>query len=151
MVGHAIYRDECLSLTGNDTGDVFLQFLFAFGIDHTGPSGNGEHDVQIDLRVGVCHWQLHVAPTELAKCVSMEGYKHGAPTELGLVYGGSSQEPLRWTCDVVNVSAMNMSLLRSLRDPAWYECYRHGAPTELGVAYGRLSPRTASVDATWFM
>ena len=64
MVGHIVYGNRLVPLGGDDAGDVFLQFVIVFRRDEILPAFNGKHDVQINLRVGICHLK-YAAPTEL--------------------------------------------------------------------------------------
>ena len=55
MVGHIVYCNQLLFLSRDDAGDIFLQFVVAFRLDEALPAFNGEHDVDINLRVGIGH------------------------------------------------------------------------------------------------
>ena len=65
MVPHIIDGDQFLFLAGDDAGDVFLQFVVVFGHDEILPAFDGEHDVKVNLRVGVCHARNMSLRTEL--------------------------------------------------------------------------------------
>jgi len=82
MIRHIVYGDQFLPLTGNDTGNVLLEFVVVLGFDETLPPFNRENNVDIDLRVGICHGCSNVAPTELGVIFESEIYKYVAPTAL---------------------------------------------------------------------
>jgi hypothetical protein len=80
MVGHIVYGNQLVPLRGDDAGDVFLQFVIVFRRDEILPAFNGKNDVQINLRVGICHSE-YIAPTEL-KLFLFCFYKDFGPTGL---------------------------------------------------------------------
>ena len=55
MVWHAIDRKHFLVTVSNDTGEVFVQFFLVFSSDKTQSVPHCEHDLHVDLRVGVGH------------------------------------------------------------------------------------------------
>ena len=55
VIRHIVDDDQFLFLAGDDAGDEFLQFVVVFRRDEILPAFNGEHDVNVNLRVGVCH------------------------------------------------------------------------------------------------
>jgi len=65
MIRHIVYRNQFLFQAGNDASDVFLQLVVVFRLDEALPAFNGEHDVDINLRVGVCHARNMSLLTEL--------------------------------------------------------------------------------------
>ena len=52
-------------LAGNDTADIFLKFIIVFGFDEISPSFDCEHDMDVNLRVGIGHLQKMPLLTEL--------------------------------------------------------------------------------------
>lgn len=52
MVRHIVYGDQLLLLTGDNARDVFLKFFVMLRLNEVLPAGDGEHDVDVDLRVG---------------------------------------------------------------------------------------------------
>ena len=56
MIRHVVNRDQLLPLRRYDSGDVLLQFVVVNGIDEVLPALHGEHDLNVDLRVGVSHY-----------------------------------------------------------------------------------------------
>ena len=89
VVRHAVDGDELLTLPGDDAGDVFLQFFFAFRANQVLPSLHGEHDLNVDLGIGVGHIAASF-PEGDARCKLRE--KHHLPSALGL------QAPLGASC-----------------------------------------------------
>ena len=65
MIRHIVDRNQLLLLSGDDAGDVFLQFVVVFRLDEALPAFNGEHDVDVNLHVGVGHAQKMPLLTEL--------------------------------------------------------------------------------------
>lgn len=57
MIGHIVDGNQFLFLRRNNAGDVFLQFVVVLRRDEILPAFDGEHDVNINLRVGICHAQ----------------------------------------------------------------------------------------------
>ena len=55
MVRHVVNGDHFLFLTGDNAGDVFLKLVVVRGSDEVLPALNSEYDLDINLRVGVCH------------------------------------------------------------------------------------------------
>jgi hypothetical protein len=55
MIWHIVYGDQFLFLTRDDAGDVFLQFIVVFGLDEIMSTFDGKHNVDVNLRVGICH------------------------------------------------------------------------------------------------
>ena len=55
MVRHTMDRQEFLSAMRDDPGDIFVQLLFEFGSNETLSSFHRENDLDIDLRVSICH------------------------------------------------------------------------------------------------
>jgi hypothetical protein len=62
VIGHAVDRNQFLAFPRDNSGDVFLQFFSARGCNDARPTGDGEDNVQIYLRVGIGHLaQPHMA------------------------------------------------------------------------------------------
>ncbi len=55
MIGHIVNRDQLLSLGSNNSGNVFLKFVIVLGSDQVLSAFDGEHDLNVDLSVGVSH------------------------------------------------------------------------------------------------
>ena len=53
MVRHIIDGDQFLSLAGHDAGDEFLQFVIVFRWNEILPAFDGEHNMDVNLRVGI--------------------------------------------------------------------------------------------------
>jgi len=49
MVGHGVNGDQFLALARDDAGDVFVQFLLAFGTNQILPALDREYDLQVNL------------------------------------------------------------------------------------------------------
>ena len=49
VVRHTIDGDELLLTTRDNPGDIFLQFLFAIGLNGAGTSRHRENNMEIDL------------------------------------------------------------------------------------------------------
>ena len=75
MIRQIIDRNQLLVLTGNDASDVFLQFVVVFRRDEILPTFDGEHDVDINLRVGVGHAPKMPLLTELENLFSFVSTK----------------------------------------------------------------------------
>jgi hypothetical protein len=59
MIRHIVDGYQFLSLTGDNAGNIFLQFIVMFGFDEVLSPFNGEHNVDINLRIGVGHgWKM---------------------------------------------------------------------------------------------
>ena len=56
MIGHAVDRNQFLAFSGDNSSDVFLQFLASGRRNYTRTSGHREDDMQVDLRVRVGHF-----------------------------------------------------------------------------------------------
>ena len=65
MVRQIVNGDQFLILPRKDAGDVFLQFVVVFRLDEALPAFDGEHDMDINLRVGVGHAPKMPLLTEL--------------------------------------------------------------------------------------
>ena len=69
MVRHIVDGNELLFLTGDDASDVFLKFVIVLRLDEILSAFHREHDVNVDLCVGVGHarecFYKDVAPTAL--------------------------------------------------------------------------------------
>jgi hypothetical protein len=65
MIRHIVDGNHFLFLTGNDACDVFLQLVVVFRLDEALPAFNSEHDMDINLRVGVGHAPKMPLLTEL--------------------------------------------------------------------------------------
>ena len=84
MIRHIVDGDQFVFLRGNNTGDIFLQFLVMFGRDEALPAFDGKHYVKINLRVGVGHEQKMPLLTELGNLFWFVDYKYAGPTDLDL-------------------------------------------------------------------
>ena len=84
VIGHTIDRNQFLPFSCDNSGDVLLQLLATGLGNHTSAARHREHNMQINLRVGVGHLAKPYM-TLLAELVtrSFGGYKHAAPTALG--------------------------------------------------------------------
>src|SRR5665213_3254104 len=82
MIRHIIYHNQLLLLSRDDASDVFLQLVVMFGFDEALPAFDGEHDMDINLRVGICHEPKMPLLTELENLSLFEFYKDVAPTAL---------------------------------------------------------------------
>ena len=84
MIGHRIDRNQFLPFSCDNSGDVLLQLLATGLGNHTSAARHREHNMQIDLRVGVGHLAKPYM-TLLAELI-MEAffgrYKHVAPMVL---------------------------------------------------------------------
>ena len=66
MVGHVVNGNELLPLSRDDAGHVLLQFVFMFWFDQVLPSLDRKDNVEVNLGVGVCHFNsCYAAPMEL--------------------------------------------------------------------------------------
>src|ERR1039458_3659936 len=65
MIRHVVDRNQLLPLVGKDAGDVFLQFVIVLRRNEILPALHGEHDVNVDLGVGVGHEPKMPLLTEL--------------------------------------------------------------------------------------
>jgi hypothetical protein len=83
MIRHIIDGNQFLLLTGDDAGDVFLEFAVVFGFDEILSAFDGEHDVDVDLRVGVGHARKMPLLTELRNLFLVGFYKDDAPDGAG--------------------------------------------------------------------
>ena len=84
MIGHAVDRNQFLAFSGDNSRDVFLQFL-AVGVgNHASTTRDREDNMQIDLRVRIGHFaEVNMTLlTELITFTFCGGYKHAAPTAL---------------------------------------------------------------------
>jgi hypothetical protein len=84
MIGHVVYGYQFLLLTGDDAGDVFLKFVVIFGFNEILSAFDGEHDMDVNLRVGVGHTRKMSLLTELGNLFSCGFYKDVAPMVLPL-------------------------------------------------------------------
>jgi hypothetical protein len=75
MIRHIVDGDQFLFLTGNDAGDIFLQFVVMFRSDEILPAFDGEHDMNINLRIGVGHAPKTPLLTELENPFSFDSTK----------------------------------------------------------------------------
>ena len=82
VIRHIVYRNQFLLLPRDNAGDVFLQFVVVFRLDEALPAFNGEHDMEIDLRVGVGHAPKMPLLTELENLFYSQSYRDFAPTAL---------------------------------------------------------------------
>ena len=83
VIGHTIDCNQFLPFSCDNSGDVLLQLLATGLGNHTSAARHREHNMQINLRVGVGHLAKPYM-TLLAELVtrSFGGYKHAAPTAL---------------------------------------------------------------------
>ena len=65
MVRHIVDGNQFLFLTGDDAGDVLLEFIVVFRLDEVLSAFDSKHDVNVDLRVGVGHLRKMPLLTEL--------------------------------------------------------------------------------------
>jgi len=82
VIRHIVYGDELLFLTGDDAGDVFLKFVVMFGFDEVLPAFNSEHNMNVNLRIGICHAPKMPLLTELENLFLSGFYKDVAPMVL---------------------------------------------------------------------
>ena len=82
MIRHIVYRNQLLFLTRDDAGDVFLKLVIVFRLDETLPAFDGEHDMEIDLRVGICHTPKMPLLAELENLYLAWFYRDFAPMAL---------------------------------------------------------------------
>src|SRR5882724_4180969 len=80
VVGHIVDDNQLLFPTGNDAGDVFLQLVVMFWIEEVLPAFDGEHNMDINLRVGVGHASKMPLLTELENLFFGCFYKDFTPT-----------------------------------------------------------------------
>ena len=57
VIRHTIDCEELLTLPGNDARHVLLQGLFALRSNQVLPRLHREHDLDVDLRIGICHFR----------------------------------------------------------------------------------------------
>jgi len=84
MVRHIIYGNQFLPLRRDDARDVFLQFVVMFGLNEILPAFDGEHDVDVNLRVGVGHGRKMPLLTELENLISDGSTEMSALTGFGI-------------------------------------------------------------------
>lgn len=65
MIRHIVNHNQLLLLRGDDASDVFLKLVVVFRLDEALPTFDGEHNVDIDLRVGIGHAPKMPLLTEL--------------------------------------------------------------------------------------
>ena len=53
VIRQVVYGDEFSLLTGDDAGNVFLQFVVVLRQNEILSAFNGKHDVELDLGVGL--------------------------------------------------------------------------------------------------
>ena len=75
VIRHIVYGNQFLILTGNNAGDVFLKFVVMVRLDEALPAFDGEHDMDVDLRVGVGHASKMPLLTELENLFSFGATK----------------------------------------------------------------------------
>ena len=78
MIRHIVYRNQLLLLSRDDASDVFLKFVVMFWFYEALPAFDGEHDMEIDLCVGICLPLL----AELENLYLVWFYRDFAPTAL---------------------------------------------------------------------
>ena len=93
MIRHIVDGDQFLFLAGDDAGDEFLQFIIVFRRDEILPAFNGEHDVDINLRVGVCHTRNMSLLTELENPFYLDSTKM---SRLRRCFQSFIQQPLQF-------------------------------------------------------
>lgn len=114
MIGHIIDDDHFVILTGNNAGDVFLKFVVVFRFDEVLSSFDGEHDMDINLRVGVCHVEEDAAPDGALKSFFPVATKISRLRCFFLFETASKQGPLRFNqCFLWNLG-FEMRALTSL-------------------------------------
>ena len=78
VVRHVVDGNQFLVLTGDNAGDVFLKFVVMFGFDEVLSAFDGEHDMDVDLRVSVGHVRKMPLLTELRNLFLVGFYKDDA-------------------------------------------------------------------------
>jgi len=78
VIRHIVYRNQLLLLSRDDASDVFLKFVVMFWFYEALPAFDGEHDMEIDLCVGICLPLL----AELENLYLVWFYRDFAPTAL---------------------------------------------------------------------
>jgi hypothetical protein len=56
MIWHAVYSQHFLSFILNDACDVFVEFFFPVWMNKSLPILNRKDDLNIDLRIRICHF-----------------------------------------------------------------------------------------------
>jgi hypothetical protein len=92
MIRHIVDGDQFLLLTGNNAGDVFLEFIVVFRRDKILPAFDREHDVDVNLRVSVGHAPKMPLLTELENLFLFGFYKDVAPLALGRKISASHEK-----------------------------------------------------------
>ena len=82
MVRHVVYGDQLLFLTGDDAGDVFLQFVVMLRFYEALPTFDGKHYMDVDLRLGIGHAPKMPLLRELENLFYADFYKDFAPMAL---------------------------------------------------------------------
>jgi hypothetical protein len=90
MIRHIIYGDQFLFPAGNDASNVFLQLVVLFRLDEALPAFNGEHDVDVNLRVGVGHVPKMPLLTELENLFCFGSTKMSRLRRCGASRGNSN-------------------------------------------------------------
>jgi hypothetical protein len=75
VIRHIVYGNQFLPLAGDNACDVFLKFVIMFRLDEVSPTFDSEHDVDINLRVGICHEPKMPLLTELENLFSFGSTK----------------------------------------------------------------------------
>jgi hypothetical protein len=65
MNSNIVNGNQLVLLCGDDPGDVFLKLIVVFRLDEVLPTFDSEHDVEINLRIGICHESKMPLLTEL--------------------------------------------------------------------------------------
>src|SRR5207237_6020636 len=85
IILHVVNGDQLLPLRGHDSSNVLLKLIVMFRINKVLPAFNGEHDLNVNLSVGVSHIRSsrslvaeYVGPTGLGG-VSLWFYKDAGP------------------------------------------------------------------------
>ena len=58
VIRHAVNGEHSVSPFLHDTSDVFVEFFFVWFGDEVYPAFDGKDDVDVELRVGICHFAL---------------------------------------------------------------------------------------------
>src|SRR5665213_3303652 len=82
VIRHIVYGNQFLLFPRDNAGDVFLKFVIVLRLNEALPAFNGEHDMEIDLRVGVGHAPKMPLLTEHENLFYSAFYKDFAPTAL---------------------------------------------------------------------
>jgi hypothetical protein len=115
VIRHVVYGDQLLVLTGDNAGDVLLKFVVVFWRNKVLPPSDREHDMEIDLRVGVCHEPKMPLLTELENLFLFWFYKDFTPTALS----GTSPIPENTTGRNVRDGLRQHCILRAFWLAVW--------------------------------